>query len=533
MEFFSSKDFEYYESVIGLTYKSGTALAADLKLKLTQNGVFDKTKHWAELLKLEGYPIKSINAWQDYLKVRRYSWARIYLDGYEDTYVYFTIGVGSMLSSPNEDLCLVIKLDCHRKKGDLSPYQIQSFDNYKETYLPNDWIIYIKRKELKKYNWESLKNQTLEFIKRNDEHYKNLVNELWPNKVGVVSKVARLCWNDLGWEKPSGPEGKSKNTDHTFESKGYGHEEWLFDLERGIEGYHYGFIQAFNKGEHFGKTYDLHLYTLKREDKKSNCYWVGRINYAQVLTKKEQEEIYKLYKVNGWYPEMMQELKEVDVEHRDLEIVSEEEMFNVKFKIDSDSFTMFEEPKFIENPKEEISKGYGRYNLKDLITTTASVLNTSNNYKFKPGHNPTKTGTSKSVYSKKTVNRTLKHKKIQELMFNQLVKEYDERSVGTEVPTGSGTSIDVVVVQSDMTEWFYEVKTYNQPLVCIREAFGQIMEYAMFSKNKHADKLIIVGVNKPSESEIEYLKHLRNTTRLNVFYQVFSLEMMLLNETFY
>lgn len=205
----------------------------------------------------------------------------------------------------------------------------------------------------------------------------------------------------------------------------------------------------------------------------------------------------------------MKELKEVDVDHRDLDIVSEEELFNVKFKIDSNSFTRFEEPKFIENPKEEISKGYNRYNLKDLIITTETVVNTTGKYKFKPGHNPTKTGTSKSIYSKKTVNRTLKHKKIQEYMYNQLSLKYGKANVGTEVLTGRGTSIDVVVVQPDKSEWFYEVKTYNQPLICIREAFGQILEYAMFSKNEHAKKLIIVGVNEPSNSEIEYLKHLR------------------------
>lgn len=533
MDFFTKQDFEYYESVIGSTYKSGTSYAKVLKLKLTQNGVFDKTKYWAQLLELEGYPIKSINAWQDYLKVRRYTWARIYLEGYKYTNVYFTIGVGSILTGPNEELCLVIKLDCQRKKGDLSAFQIQAFDNYRDTYLSNDWIIHIEKSELKNTNWESLKNKTLVFIKRNEGHYKNLVNALWPNGLGIVSKVARLCWNDLGWEKPSGLEGKSENTDHTFESKGYGHEEWLFNFDHGIDGYQYGFVQAFNRGDHFGKTYDLHLYTLKREGNKSNCYWVGRIKYAQVLTKEEQKAVYQLYKNQGWYLEMMNELKEVDVEHRDLEIVSEEELFNVKFKIDSDSFTRFEEPKFIENPKEEISKGYSRYNLKDLITTTATVVNTSNKYKFKPGHNPTNTGNSKSIYSKKIINRTLKHKEIQEFMYKQLTLLYGMDNVGTEVSTGRGTSIDVVIVLPDKSEWFYEVKTYNEPLVCIREAFGQILEYSMFSNNEYANKLVVVGINKPGKSEIEYLTHLRNTINLNIFYQVFSLKEKLLVDQLY
>ncbi|MDO5978986.1 hypothetical protein [Flavivirga spongiicola] len=42
MDFFTNQDFEYYSSVIGVTYKSGTAQAQELKTKLTKNGVFDK-----------------------------------------------------------------------------------------------------------------------------------------------------------------------------------------------------------------------------------------------------------------------------------------------------------------------------------------------------------------------------------------------------------------------------------------------------------------------------------------------------------
>lgn len=533
MIFFTKEDFEYYASVIGKTYKSNTPLAKELKNKLTKNGVFDKTKYWAKLVEQKGYSIKSINAWQDYLKVRRYTWARIYLKGYENTQVYFTIGVSSIHSNPKENLCLVIKLDCQRKKGDLSPYQIQAFDNYRDAYLAKDWIIHIKKSELQNYNWNLLKTKTIEFIEKNETHYKNLVSQLWPTGIGIVSKVARLCWNDFDWEKPSGLDGKSTNQEHTFDSRGYGHEEWLFDLDRTINGYHYGFIQAFNKGKHYGNTYDLHLYTSKFEENKNSWYWVGRIKQTEVLTKEEQKEIFDTYKNNGWYQEMMLELNAVDVESRDLEIVSEEELFNVKFKVDQDTFSIFEELKYISDPKGQIGPGYGRYGLKDLLHETASVDNSTNKYKFKPGHNKTKTGKTKSKYTKKTIDRTLKHKEIQEHMYHQLVNEYEKNNVGTEVATGYGTSIDVVVIQPDKSEWFYEVKTYNQPLICIREAFGQILEYAMFSENNHADKLIVVGVNVPSNSEIEYLKHLRKATGLSIYYQVFDLIVKKLQQKLY
>lgn len=520
MEFFTKKNFEQFSNLIDTQFVRNTSQAEQIKNVLTNNGVFDKTEYWAKLIERNGFSVEGKMMWQFSGRIRRYSWAKVYLKGFENTDIYFTIGVGSRLIEDSSRCSLVYKLDCQRKRGSLSPYQIEVFDNYlQEKKL--EWVRRVEASELTDYSWERLLDETLSFINLFETHYGELVDIIWANGIGVLPKVARLCWNDLGWEKPSGLEGKSQNTDHTFESKGYGHEEWLFDLNRSIDGYQYGFIQAFNKGNHYGKTYDLHLYTLKREENRSDCYWVGRIKYAQVLTKKEQKVVFKYYKDKDWYPEMMQELKEVGVMHRDLEIVSEEELFNVKFKIDSETFTKFEEPMLVENPKLEISKGYGRYTLKDLMTTTKTVLNTSNSYKFKSGHNPTKTGISKSIYSKKTVNRSLKHKEVQEHMYNQLIHKYGKNNVGTEVPTGRGTSIDVVVVQSDKTEWFYGVKTYHQPLVCIREAFGQILEYAMFSKNMYANKLIVVGLNEPSKSEAEYLQHLRDSTRLSIFYQVF------------
>lgn len=61
-------------------------------------------------------------------------------------------------------------------------------------------------------------------------------------------------------------------------------------------------------------------------------------------------------------------------------------------------------------------------------------------------------------------------------------------------------------------------------MICIREAFGQILEYSMYSKNNFASKLIIVGINMPSKTERDYLSHIRETTNLNVWYQVFDLE---------
>ncbi|SFS44082.1 hypothetical protein SAMN04487906_0492 [Zhouia amylolytica] len=517
MEFFTKKDLDYYSSVIGPKYDKRSIEWDTIKNKLINNGVFDKTEHWAKLLQRLGYTFNFRYDWQISGKIRHYTWAKVYLKGQEDSRILFTVGVGSRVATGLKVHDLHFKLDCRRDK--LSKYQVELFDNYIKSNNVN-YLGIIRNENLKDYSWESLINETRDLFQSLEFHYLKLIDIIWPEGSHISPKVARICWNDLGWEKPSGKKGKSTNSD-TFESKGYGHEEWLFDLDRVIDGYHYGFVQAFNKGQHYGKKFDLHLYTLKYVNASAQYFWAGRIKETAVLTKEEQESILKIYKGNGWYSEMMQELNDAGVKERDLEMVSEAELFNVKFKIDSDNFIKFDELKEITNPSEEIGLGYTRYGIKGLNKTTQTIINTSKNYKFRPGHNPTKTGTSKTKFVKRTINRTLNHKKIQESMFNQLVLVHGKDNVGTEVPTGFGTNIDVVVLQPDKSEWFYEVKTYNQPIICIREALGQVLEYAMFSKNNRADKLIVVGINKPNKLEHEYLDHLREVTKLKLFYQVF------------
>ena len=56
-------------------------------------------------------------------------------------------------------------------------------------------------------------------------------------------RMARICWNDNGWVFPSGRLGKSKDKKSHEGKYGYGHEEWLMDTSKLINGYNYGFLE--------------------------------------------------------------------------------------------------------------------------------------------------------------------------------------------------------------------------------------------------------------------------------------------------
>jgi hypothetical protein len=57
-----------------------------------------------------------------------------------------------------------------------------------------------------------------------------------PSNVQTI--LWRVCWNDCGWQKPSGGfKEPGYPADH-----GFGHEEWNFRLEDAIGGRVYGYI---------------------------------------------------------------------------------------------------------------------------------------------------------------------------------------------------------------------------------------------------------------------------------------------------
>ena len=105
--------------------------------------------------------------------------------------------------------------------------------------------------------------------------------------------------------------------------------------------------------------------------------------------------------------------------------------------------------------------------------------------------------------------------------------------MGTEVATGFGTSIDLVVRLNGENDIFYEVKVNSSARKAIREALGQLLEYSLYIDKMISSKMIVIGVHKPTEKELKYLNFLRTKTGLPLFYQFFSLELNELDNQYY
>lgn len=113
---------------------------------------------------------------------------------------------------------------------------------------------------------------------------------------------------------------------------------------------------------------------------------------------------------------------------------------------------------------------------------------------------------------------TLRHNVLQAALYQRLVSQFGVENVGTELASGAGTSVDVVVCRPE-GYWFYEIKTAHSPRACIRGALGQLLEYAFWPGGQEASRLTVVGESPLDRDGEEYLRQLRSRFALPIYYE--------------
>ncbi len=113
-------------------------------------------------------------------------------------------------------------------------------------------------------------------------------------------------------------------------------------------------------------------------------------------------------------------------------------------------------------------------------------------------------------------NLDIRHTILQRWLYNELIKIYGKENVSLENPI-LNKRIDVVV-KTGNEYYFYEVKTGNSVQDCIRQAIGQLLEYAHLNGKKNADKLVIASEFEPTIESKEFLKYLRDNYLIPIEY---------------
>ena len=340
----------------------------------------------------------------------------------------------------------------------------------------------------------------------------------------VENKIARICWNYHGWQKPSGRDGKSKNKNAYEYKVGYGHEEWLLDTEKLINGYHYGYLQPVGKAwdKYQSKAFNISLYSINDDTRER--WWIGTIRNAKVVSLDESKEILAYYKKNGWLQEMIEQIKNINGNEKNFGDNAPFAFTNIKFR--PDDWQLLDPPQRISNKDKVISSTY--YVLLNKVKNPELEMPLGKDPDFTPGHTLRKeNGIAHYGQRKSEIDRF--HFKMQNNAYKQLVAIYGNNNVRTERPIGIGAAVDISVKEED-GEIFYEFKTSNSIKTCIREALSQLLEYSYYPDKERAKKLIIVSQNTITKQAKDYLNKIRERFKIPICYKQYNIDKNCLEE---
>ncbi|RFP64076.1 hypothetical protein D0N36_16240 [Hymenobacter lapidiphilus] len=532
MDFFTSEDLELLLQHADRNFKLNNKAHQRIEQELL-SGPIAKTKFWAKLLGGTGFKVSmKYRAWRQAGTVtdtdgnrtmrrlfKPFTWASLFLPGQQQFGVFFTLGIDAASQT------LMWKLDCLRQGvAALDTKLIVRFDDFMRTRGGIALPVMVPVAELPNWNWPRLAAATKSYLATNKTIYLDAIDYVWQGRNPLEDKLARICWNTSGWQVPSGPEGKSQdaNSHERSDGPGFGAEEWLFNFSRLAGNYHYAFLQPLNNDAHEGKVYNIKLYS--RNSDTQEYFYVGRIRNAEVLTDAMNQKIHTKYEAKGWYAEMADELCRATANPA-------AELFSPMFLHGPFNFRF--RPEDVERPDTDS----GVELIEEFSTWTNNhryvlLADTSPEATYNPSWNPQPKIIPKVILKggkqgKQPKSRTIQggsielkalHQQVQRNLCKVLKEQYPGELVVKEAAIqGTNTRIDVVR-ETPTGLVFYEVKVLHSIRACIREALGQLLEYACWSDPQLSQEWVIVSHHTVTQEAEEYLDRLQATFDLPISY---------------
>lgn len=394
--------------------------------------------------------------------------------------------------------------------------------HYPETnYLVNldDFLINIKPlidNYINKYKPIDIRLLDKDFFKKYGEPI--LLKREKQIQFGNKNKLSKICWNSENWKFPSGSHGKSVSADSYETNTGYGHEEWLLDKSKLIDGYHYAFLQPLNikTDKHINEIYNISLFTINNLNKQ---YYVGEIKNVECIDVNESIRVFNIYKENGWIEKMRNNLERVGANYQEFVKTPSEIFFNIRFKFSN----LIQPEELLEIAEDDINTTTNRYKLLPRKTDFK--------FRFVDEEDESEGNKKNTDKRKKVFNSDCEydpyHDQMQNAIFEVLKSsKYDYKKVYIEKGR-----VDIKAITHQGKWHFFELKT-NNPKLSIRNAIGQILEYAYYPDTDKAERLIIIADEEPSESVKKYLNHIRNKFSLPISYRRFILDTNYLSEDY-
>lgn len=323
--------------------------------------------------------------------------------------------------------------------------------------------------------------------------------------------VTRLTWNTLGWRQPSGP---GKGESGTFAAgSGFGHEEWLNRHEWMFGGWRYAFLQGVNRQRKrlIGKKVNVRFYTINPTKER---LYVGKVDSAEVIDDETAKEALTLYKKSGFIKKMKEEVGAVGGKTTALTAKHGSLIANIRFR--PGSLRMYQ--KTIPSlPGDRIrTRAFDRYAM--IRADSVLLKQWGRRTEREPWNEPP--STRSTIY--KRAARLIKVDRTEAKM-EQEIKKVLEKKYGDKTVEAQRDFRDLILTTANRRV-LIEIKASLDARQAIRDAFGQLLDYAYFDAgHKEYSELFIIGRGAQTLETRSYLDHLRNRFGLEISYRQYKI----------
>lgn len=326
-----------------------------------------------------------------------------------------------------------------------------------------------------------------------------------------MKKLCRVVWNTNYWRKPSG--NSNENESSFAASNGFGFEEWLFNYEWCIGGEKYGFLQPINRAlkKYQDSTISVALYT--KSDKATLL--VAEIKSLLVPNDSELENAVHHFRKNEWIEQMRDDVVAIGGNAAILRGLKPSDkpsdILNVKFR---PADVKLYEPMEVFAPQHKASttKRYQLLDWEDSDPQRTIKMQGTRRLRLLKSEDIQIRAAQQSIVVEP------QHTRLQNRLLDSLRRKYGEDAVMYEEEF-----VDITLKEPSCRTYF-EIKTRPTARLCIRDALGQLLEYAHYPGKHTADQLVVVGDAPATESDVLYLNTIRSQFKIPLQYARFDWE---------
>ena len=154
-----------------------------------------------------------------------------------------------------------------------------------------------------------------------------------------------------------------------------------------------------------------------------------------------------------------------------------------------------------------------------MSRASAREPRTTSGFQWVSGNSARASRASIDLPERKT-EAVLRHNELQDALHSHLRDMHGSENVRSELNCGIGKFVDVAVRHGN-DYVYYEIKTGFSARSCLREAFGQLMEYSFWPGAQEASELVVVGEPPLDDEAVDYLELLRKRFSVPLTYRQF------------